>query len=129
MDSANPVGAEYMIMEEVAGVPLYQRWGDMKDIEKLELIKGLTKLGAQLSAIRFPAYGGLYLEADASTTIPESLCRPLDRSIDPSGLFCIGPSCDRSFYDDSGVKHGQSKDFDQGPCKFPDVCCASCNTV
>ena len=99
----------------------------MKDIEKLELIKNLTKLEAQLSAIRSPAYGRLYLRADARTTIPELLCQPLDRSIDPSGLFCIGSSCDRSFYDDSGVKNIKAKEFDQGPCEFPELyCCASC---
>ncbi|KAJ9261706.1 hypothetical protein DTO195F2_3964 [Paecilomyces variotii] len=65
-DCTNPVGAEYIIMEKAAGVPLFQRWANMKEIEKLELIKNLTKFEAQLSAIRFPAYGGLYLRADAS---------------------------------------------------------------
>ena len=126
MDSANPVGAKYIIMEKASGVPLYQRWGDMEDIEKLELIKNLTKIEAQFSTIRFPAYGGLYLRADANTT--EYPCQMLDGGIDPSNLFCIGPSCDRSFYDDPGAKHGQSEeDFYQGPCEFPELCCcASC---
>lgn len=120
-DSANPVGAEYIIMEKAAGVPLFQRWADMAEIEKLELIKNLTKLEAQLSAIQFPAYGGLYLRADAS--IPESHYQILDRSIDPSNSFCIGPSCDRSFHVDPGIKLGQSKgDFDQGPCEYPGFC-------
>ncbi|KAF7625353.1 hypothetical protein AFLA_002221 [Aspergillus flavus NRRL3357] len=54
-DDSNPVGAEYIIMEKVAGVPLFEQWGKMAEIEKLELIKNLTKLEAQLAAIRFPA--------------------------------------------------------------------------
>ena len=117
-DSANPVGAEYIIMEKAAGVQLFQRWADMADIEKLELIQNLTKLEAQLSAIRFPAYGGLYLQADAS--VPESHCLMLDESIDPLNSFCIGPSCDRSFHVDPGIKLGRSNgDFDQGPCEYP----------
>jgi hypothetical protein len=53
-------------MEKVTGVPLFERWGEMTEVEKLELIKHLTQLEAQLSAISFPAYGGLYLRADAN---------------------------------------------------------------
>ncbi|GAQ03979.1 hypothetical protein ALT_1300 [Aspergillus lentulus] len=60
-DSSNPVGAEYIVMEKAAGVPLFQRWADMAEIDQLELIKNLTKLEAQLSSIQSPAYGGLYL--------------------------------------------------------------------
>lgn len=57
-DASNPVGAEYIVMEKAAGVPLFERWGKMAQIEKMELIKNLTQLEAQLAAISFPAYGG-----------------------------------------------------------------------
>ncbi|KAJ9196693.1 hypothetical protein DTO164E3_6223 [Paecilomyces variotii] len=103
-DCTNPVGAEYIIMEKAAGVPLFRRWANMKEIEKLELIKNLTKFEAQLSAIRFPAYGGLCLRADAS--VLKFHYYLLDESIDPSSSFCIGPSCDRSFL---------NQDINQGP--------------
>lgn len=106
-DSSNPVGAEYIIMEKAAGVPLFQQWAKMTEFEKLQLIKNLTKLEAQLSAIRFPAYGGLY-----PRTLMNRLTRSLDIDIDPSETFCIGPSCDRSF-DSEGLE------FDQGPCTLP----------
>ncbi|KAF9887177.1 hypothetical protein FE257_010431 [Aspergillus nanangensis] len=113
-DSANPVGAEYIIMAKAAGVPLFQRWVDMAEIEKLELIKHLTKLEAQLSSIQFPAYGGLYPRADARVQNFHS--QILDGSIDSSNSFCIGPSCDRSFYINPATDVIQSKgDFDQGP--------------
>ncbi|PYI02010.1 phosphotransferase enzyme family protein [Aspergillus sclerotiicarbonarius CBS 121057] len=113
-DSANPVGAEYIIMEKAAGVPLFQKWPDMAEIEKLELIKNLTKLEAQLSAIRFPAYGGLYLRADARD--PKSHYQMLDDSIDASNAFCIGPSCDRSFHVEPAADSTQpSIGGNQGP--------------
>lgn len=102
-DSSNPVGAEYIIMEKAAGVPLFQQWAKMTEFEKLQLIKNLTKLEAQLSSIRFPAYGGLY-----PRTYMNRLTRSLDIDIDPAESFCIGPSCDRSF-DSEGLE------FDQGP--------------
>ncbi|KAJ9268533.1 hypothetical protein DTO212C5_5308 [Paecilomyces variotii] len=112
-DCTNPVGAEYIIMEKAAGVPLFRRWANMKEIEKLELIKNLTKFEAQLSAIRFPAYGGLYLRADAS--VLKFHHQLLDESIDPSSSFCIGPSCDRSFLNQSMDLRRPNGDINQGP--------------
>ncbi|KXG46483.1 Aminoglycoside phosphotransferase [Penicillium griseofulvum] len=91
-DGSNAVGAEYIIMEKAAGVPLFERWGNMDEFEKLQLIKNLTELEAQLSSIQFPAYGGLYLRTDIRGST-----RTLDDDIDPSQSFEIGPSCDRAF--------------------------------
>ena len=95
-------------MEKAAGVPLYERWRSMTEFERLQLIKNLTKLEAQLSAISFPAYGGLYLRTDMSR--PN---RSLGDEIDPSKSFCIGPSCDKKFIPDTTLE------FDQGPCALP----------
>ncbi|KAJ6170948.1 Aminoglycoside phosphotransferase [Penicillium chermesinum] len=104
-DGSNTAGAEYIIMEKAHGVPLFQRWGSMTEFEKLQLIKNLTKLEAQLSAIQFPAYGGLYLRTGG---IPGST-RPLDNDIDPSESFQIGPSCDRAF------NLEMTREFNRGP--------------
>lgn len=105
-------------MEKAAGVPLFQQWTDMEEIEKLKLIKNLTKLEAQLAAIQFLAYGGLYLQADASML--KLHYQMLDRSIDPSNLFCIGSSCDHSFHFDLATDLGQFEgDVNQGPCEYP----------
>jgi hypothetical protein len=78
----------------------------MTEFEKLQLIKNLTKLEAQLATIKFPVYGGLYLRTDMSR--PNRL---LDGDIDPSQSFCIGPSCDRTFNTDMALE------FNQGPWK------------
>jgi hypothetical protein len=103
-------------MEKAPGVQLYERWGEMKKIEKLELIKHLTQLEAQLSAISFPAYGGLYLRADADCLRHHDL----DGSLDEQQAFCIGPSPDRSFGVDDGVAGLSSGDesIDNGPCRY-----------
>ncbi|PYH75683.1 phosphotransferase enzyme family protein [Aspergillus uvarum CBS 121591] len=93
-DSSNPVGAEYIIMETAAGVPLYERWDGMAEIERLGLIRNLTKLEAQLSAIAFPAYGGLYRRVDAAGIQPA----PARVGVDSSEQYCVGPSCDPSWY-------------------------------
>jgi hypothetical protein len=93
-------------MEKAAGVPLFQVWGSMTEFDQLQLIKNLTQIEAQLSAIHFPAYGGLYLRTDI-----EQPNKPLDDELDPS--FCIGPSCDRGYNPDPSL------DFDKGPCESP----------
>ncbi|KAK6810705.1 hypothetical protein RU639_013517 [Aspergillus parasiticus] len=111
-DKSNPVGAEYIIMEKAAGVPLFEQWGKMTEIEKLKLTRNLTKLEAQLSAIHFPVYGGLYHRTDANH-LP---CQALDENIDPFKLFCIGPSCDRFFATDQVADLPlPSVELDQGP--------------
>ena len=101
------MGAEYIIMEKATGVPLFQSWGTMTEFEKLQLIKNLTKIEAQLAAVKFPAYGGLYLRTDISRSN-----RSLDGDIDPSQSFYIGPTCDRAFYTDV------TPEFNNGPCAF-----------
>ncbi|KAJ5634871.1 hypothetical protein N7528_002713 [Penicillium herquei] len=63
-DGSNAVGAEYIVMEKAPGIPLFQVWGTMPEFDRLHLIKNLTELEAQLAAIKFPAYGGLYLRKD-----------------------------------------------------------------
>jgi aminoglycoside phosphotransferase (APT) family kinase protein len=112
-DESNPVGAEYIIMEKAPGVQLYERWGEMKVTEKLDLIKLLAQLEGQLSAISFPAYGRLYLRADADRLKHHNL----DASLDEQQSFCIGPSPDRSF----GVvavagTFSEDDSIDNGPC-------------
>ena len=93
-------------MEKSAGIPLFQVWGNMTEFDQLQLIPNLTQIEAQLSAIRFPAYGGLYLRKDI-----EQPNKPLDDEFDPS--FSIGPSCARDYSPDTSL------DFDKGPCESP----------
>ncbi|KAI9042825.1 aminoglycoside phosphotransferase family protein [Aspergillus affinis] len=94
-DISNPVEAEYILMEKANGVQLYDRWGEMAEIEKMELIKHLTQLEAQSSATSFPAYGGLYLRDDASRLKHQDI----DDDVDKDNLFYVGPSPEASFYE------------------------------
>ncbi|KAL2822110.1 kinase-like domain-containing protein [Aspergillus granulosus] len=114
-DDSNPVRAEYIVMEKAIGVPLFERWGTMAEVEKLELIKHLTEFEAQLSAISFPAYGGIYLRADADRLRYQNL----GSDVDKQHLFCIGPSPDRSFDADTVANITTGDDsVNNGPCKY-----------
>ena len=112
-DPLNPVGAEYIIMEKAPGIQLFKIWDVMTEVDRLSLIKGLTQLENQFAAIRFPAYGSLYFRQSIAKASERIL---LDRSVDPTGLFCIGPACGPAWTD--GVSPNDIQpDLDAGPCR------------
>jgi hypothetical protein len=104
-DSSNPVGAEYIIMEK--------KWGDMEDLSHFDFIKNLCKVEAELAAITFPANGSLYLRESMEAGDKYT---PLASQMDPSGRFCIGPSCERSWFGKDEAESVQAR-FDRGPCE------------
>jgi hypothetical protein len=94
-NAANPVGAEYIILEKVPGIPLSEKWGCISDVDRYKLIERIVEVEKELANVRFPAYGSLYLRQ----SIPEESRRwLLDSALDPSKSFCIGPSCGRSWW-------------------------------
>ncbi|KAH9871625.1 hypothetical protein J1614_005880 [Plenodomus biglobosus] len=110
-DSSNPVGAEYIIMEKAVGCQLMRKWGEMIDLSHLEFIKNLCKVEADLAAIEIPASGSLYLRESMG---PGDKCIPLSLEMDPLAKFCIGPSCERSWFGKDEVESAQGR-FDRGP--------------
>ncbi|KAF2276240.1 uncharacterized protein EI97DRAFT_377861 [Westerdykella ornata] len=110
-DPSNPVGAEFIVMEKAPGIQLFKTWEAMSEYDRFCLVKLLTKIEGGLAAIRFPASGSLYLcesMADDDTYVA------LDRDMDPSGRFCIGPSCERGWYAQSTTVSLHSP-FNRGP--------------
>ncbi|KAM5485306.1 hypothetical protein MaudMau93_005459 [Microsporum audouinii] len=110
-DPANPVGAEYIIMEKAAGVPLFKIWGEISQLDKLELIKRLTMIEHELSSIQLPAYGSLYLRSSFGNS---PTWKPLNIEVDPSQSYCVGRTGDRSYVpeDCEGV---EGSSIDLGP--------------
>lgn len=111
-DSTNPVGAEYIVMERVPGVPIFKKWDDMGESNRISIIKRLTQWERELAEIRFPAFGSLYHKSSLRGSSCEHELISLDQSVDPEGLFCIGPSCD------SAWSMQPSPSVHCGPCKY-----------
>jgi hypothetical protein len=101
-------------MEKAEGIPLFQRWGNMTEFQKLELIKCLTKLENQLFSIQFPAYGNLYFLPPNANSFSYQV---LDHTFNPTGSYCVGPSCDRVFMLESHASPA-SPTVEKGPCKY-----------
>lgn len=64
--------------------------------------------------LRFPTSGSLYLR-ESRGSADEYVT--LDRDVDPSGQFCIGPSCERGWYVQGPAAPLQSR-FQRGQCKL-----------
>ena len=112
-NAANSVGAEYLILEKVAGVPLSEKWDDMSDVDRYKLIERVVEVETELASLRFPAYGSLYF----ADFLPDISTRWLLGSAkDPSGSFCIGPPCSRPWLR-AGFLDNIGREIESGPCQ------------
>lgn len=114
LDASNPVGVEYIVMEKATGQQLFKAWSAMTIRDRFSLVEQLSQFEAELASIQFPANGSLYLRE--SMTDNESWVA-LDQNVDPSGQFCIGPSCERA-WSAQGKMMTPSSHVNNGPCKL-----------
>lgn len=112
-DASNPVGVEYIVMEKAPGQQLFTTWGALSTSDKFDVMENLAQLEADLALIKLPANGSLYL--CESMTDGESWIA-LDKDTDPSGQFCIGPSCERAWSDQENGMAMPSRV--KGPCEY-----------
>ncbi|KAF2423572.1 phosphotransferase enzyme family protein [Tothia fuscella] len=98
--SSNPVGAEFIIMEKVAGVQLGQLWSKMELVDKMRLRLDLSRLQSLWLSLKFNGYGALYYSRDLenphrSVLYTQSSGEPIsDRN------FTIGPVTGRQWFDE-----------------------------
>ncbi|KAL8667152.1 MAG: hypothetical protein Q9168_007324 [Polycauliona sp. 1 TL-2023] len=109
----NPVGAEFIIMEEARGVPLSHKWPDLRGDDKLGIIESIVAIEATLASISFNEFGSLYYTEDVDQSIHHNMLYTDAATGTPitNARFSIGPTTDRKTFDnDRG-----SVDFDRGP--------------
>jgi hypothetical protein len=81
---ANPVGAEYIIMEKLDGTPLGDVWFMLTPKEQHRIMKQIVKWETRLMSLKFPASGSIYYRKD----VLSGEVVPLP---DNSHKFCMGP--------------------------------------
>ncbi|PYH31436.1 uncharacterized protein BO87DRAFT_409003 [Aspergillus neoniger CBS 115656] len=102
---ANPIGAEYIIMEKLDGTPLGHEWFSMTPKEQYKIMTQIVEWETRLMSLEFPASGSLYYSKD----LPSEKRTKLD---DPNGMaFCIGPIAHYSWWQgERGIMN-----IDRGP--------------
>lgn len=110
--SDNPVGCEYIIMEEAQGRALNTVWSSLEISEKLAVVDEILSFQKRLFAARrmFLGYGSLYFVSDAAKL---GLSHHLPVSSTRNPTYCVGPLAHQHF---TGQGLTASR-VDCGPCK------------
>ncbi|KAI1932978.1 hypothetical protein LOZ66_006664 [Ophidiomyces ophidiicola] len=95
----NPVGAEFIIMEKVSGVPLSDVWCDLKPDQKVKVYVQIIRFMKRWTSVHFPAIGSLYYAETISTSSKNHLYFDGNDSVTNS-RFTVGPSSNREWSDE-----------------------------
>lgn len=110
---SNAVGAEYIIMEKLSGVPLDTVWAEMEIQDRFTVVKAIARYQKAWMSCTFRQFGSLYFSKDLDGS-GQSFLYTICEGVELKELrFAVGPSTGRSFSDD-----GRSMvEFDKRPCK------------
>jgi hypothetical protein len=111
----NPVGCEYIVMDEVPGDPLDLVWDtSFKFEEKLAVVDQVQSMQSGLirNSIQLGGYGSLYFSNDAKAFGFKKVLSVKNKN-GPT-RFCLGPLAHRSFMHPEGTRAG----INCGPCQF-----------
>ncbi|KAI9663120.1 MAG: Phosphotransferase enzyme [Bathelium mastoideum] len=118
-DIANPVGSEYILMEEATGNQLGEVWDELELHTKLKIVDDIVAIEKKFLSLSFTRYGNLYFATDAfpgcekagiAGDYPQSLKKEVENR------FVIGPVVDRDFWH----RERASMDIDRGPWERPE---------
>ncbi|OJD14839.1 hypothetical protein AJ78_04843 [Emergomyces pasteurianus Ep9510] len=109
--TANPVGAEYIIMEYLDGIPLSDKWESMNVIDRFKVIDQVVDMEVELQRLKFPAYGSLFLRESVANVHGYVELSP---ELDPEQLYCVGPSCSRELWLNRQISSFQTP-IERGP--------------
>ncbi|KZF20427.1 kinase-like protein [Xylona heveae TC161] len=114
ISSDNPVGCEYIIMEEVPGIALNTTWHSLDVDQKFAIVDQILSLQTRLlqGSSGFSGYGSLYFTEDA-ITLGLSKRQPVMAKVPPR--FCLGPLANNDFSD----KRLKMAGVDGGPWHLP----------
>lgn len=101
-------------MKKARGVQLFKVWDELEDASRLKLMIELAQLERQLTSIKFPMSGSLCFR---KSMVSKANSGEVPRESDPESLYCIGLSCDRSWW----PAYSKKPIGNPGPCKpsFP----------
>lgn len=107
---SNPVGAEYIVMEKMEGIPLGDIWYSMTTKERYKVMKQIVELEKRLFELDLPASGSLYYRDELK---PGEQVVAIPKQVDEERAFCIGPMAHYSWWHNERGFSG----VDRGPCK------------
>lgn len=109
----NPVGAEYILMEQCEGVELDKVWDGMSWDDRFEIVSTLAGYEKAFVSAEMPTIGSLYYAEDLACPTPDQF---LDskKSASDEKAFVVGPTTHRTFFDNKR----DSVEVHCGPCNL-----------
>jgi hypothetical protein len=71
-------------MTKAPGVQLFKVWGDMDELDQIQVVRQLAEFEGEMTDIRFPASGSLYLRHSMAA---KDACMALDLDMDPERVL------------------------------------------
>jgi Phosphotransferase enzyme family len=115
-DVSNPVGTEYILMEEAAGIQLSETWDSMDLEEQVKITEKLVDINSKFLSASFTLAGGLYHKNSIPDAAPAAFLGDFPDTLkdEVRQRFVIGPSVERLFWE----KVREHMTIDRGPCEF-----------
>lgn len=107
----NPVGAEYIFMENVKGKSLGDVWFTLSPKDRIRVLSGIVEHEAKLFSLSIPGCGSIYYDKD----LPPQMGRVQCSSGSKGDRLCIGPDASLKFWHETR----SALEIARGPCKFP----------
>ncbi|KAI9376025.1 kinase-like domain-containing protein [Aspergillus egyptiacus] len=110
----NPVGSEYILMEEAIGAQFASVWDELAPGAKLAIMKEVVAIEAKMVSVSLSHYGSIYFAKDCvEGAVPAQITRKaLDTLKDHvAKTFTIGPTVERDFW----KKERSNMDISRGP--------------
>lgn len=103
-DQTNAVGAGYMLLEKLEGIPLSDQWFSMDTKTRVKVMRQIVDMERRFMSIQFPASGSLYHRRDLDSS---------QHSIPVSDDIVVGPTAQHEWW----YRERASLEVDRGPCK------------
>ncbi|KAJ5156966.1 uncharacterized protein N7482_008066 [Penicillium canariense] len=116
--SNNPVGSEYILMEEATGTQLGVLWDELSPDLKLSIMREVVSIESKMLSVSFSHFGSIYFASDAvEGAVPAQVTSEASPELKEKiyEKFSIGPTVDRDFWH----KQRSSMDISRGPWSIP----------
>ncbi|KAK2803682.1 hypothetical protein FQN50_006900 [Emmonsiellopsis sp. PD_5] len=98
VDERNSVGAEYIVMEKMPGVPLSKVWWNLQPNKKLKILLQVFDYQKRWTQTKFTKFGGLYYAKDVDSRQQDALYVK-DGEFIRDSPFAVGPAVAREWSD------------------------------
>jgi hypothetical protein len=112
-DRANPVGAEYTLLEKIEGTPLSNQWFSMDNKTRVKIMRQIIDIEKRFMSIEFPANGSLYYRRDLGNS-QFAISLPGQSEEPTANHIVIGPTAQHEWW----YQERALLDVDRGPCIF-----------